>query len=667
MNIHIIPHTHDDLGVETIKTLIQNGQLEIIGGGWVQPDEAATHYIDLVDQYTLGLRLLNNSFGSCARPKTAWQIDPFGHSREHANLMAMMGYDSLWFAREHYLEHEMRRSNRALQMMWHVSDDNQTTILTGAFYAHYNMPGGFNFDIMGNDDPIQDNPNLENYNLDEKLSTFVNDLITYNKSMLHNHIMILMGDDFTYQDANMWFTNLDKLIKHLNQNYSNILTASYSTPTCYAQAIKSISTIQWPQKYTDFFPYASGTDSLWTGYFTSKPTMKGLVRKSSALLQLIRQLQSLALTSWDVQQGAQVEALERAIALSQHHDGITGTSKQFVTQDYMMRMLQGWTSGEQVLNSAMQTISQRVKKNVVQFPQQIICRNVNESECAFTKNNNVYTVTVHNGNSQTLNALVKVPLYQATKNVAVTDYQGNPINVEISTVFTNYAGLQQALPSNIHLLTLKQVDSSNILLRLEHIYQSMEDPTLSQPVSINLASLFSYDIVQIQELSLAANNVSSVLAGTTITLNHMDIKTYLLNVNVGNQGCTCSGSWYQSSINPCDCYNFVQTPTDWTSANNDCRKQNPRASLSSVDSAFENNELLSLLQSKTSCSQAFIGMTQQTSNVWSWINNDTSPYRNWRTGYPSGNNQCSQLNTNDGKWTNIDCTTQGCYVCEIKN
>ena len=53
-------------------------------------DEASTHYNSIIDQHSLGAEFLRNEFGECARPKIGWQIDPFGHSREQASLLAQV-------------------------------------------------------------------------------------------------------------------------------------------------------------------------------------------------------------------------------------------------------------------------------------------------------------------------------------------------------------------------------------------------------------------------------------------------------------------------------------------------------------------------------------------------------------------------------------------------
>ena len=54
-------------------------------------DEAATHYNAIIDQHSLGFELLRQNFGDCGRPRVAWQLDPFGHSREQASLFAQVG------------------------------------------------------------------------------------------------------------------------------------------------------------------------------------------------------------------------------------------------------------------------------------------------------------------------------------------------------------------------------------------------------------------------------------------------------------------------------------------------------------------------------------------------------------------------------------------------
>ena len=58
------------------------------------------------------------SFRECGRPRIAWQIDPFGHSREQANLFAQMGFDGLFFGRLDYADKEKRLKEKNMEMVW---------------------------------------------------------------------------------------------------------------------------------------------------------------------------------------------------------------------------------------------------------------------------------------------------------------------------------------------------------------------------------------------------------------------------------------------------------------------------------------------------------------------------------------------------------------------
>lgn len=101
--------------------LVNNGQIEMVNGGWAMNDEACVNYQSTIDQFTWGLRLVNDTIGKCGIPRVGWQIDPFGHSKEQANIFAQLGYDGVIFARLDYNDKEKRRLEKSLDFAWQGS------------------------------------------------------------------------------------------------------------------------------------------------------------------------------------------------------------------------------------------------------------------------------------------------------------------------------------------------------------------------------------------------------------------------------------------------------------------------------------------------------------------------------------------------------------------
>ena len=66
----------------------------------------------------------------------------------------------------------------------------------------------------------------------------------------------------------------------------------YSTPSCYLKALND-ENLEWSTKQDDFFPYSSDPHAFWTGYYTSRPTLKYFERKGNNFLQVRDILQTL--------------------------------------------------------------------------------------------------------------------------------------------------------------------------------------------------------------------------------------------------------------------------------------------------------------------------------------------------------------------------------------
>ena len=72
--------------------------------------------------------------------------------------------------------------------------------------------------------------------------------------------------------------------------------------------------------------------------FYYRPSLKLMIRRASGLLQSCKQM---AAASVDSRLQGRVEELKRAVAVNQHHDAVTGTSKQAVADDYALRLSEG--------------------------------------------------------------------------------------------------------------------------------------------------------------------------------------------------------------------------------------------------------------------------------------------------------------------------------------
>ncbi len=71
---------------------------------------------------------------------------------------------------------------------------------------------------------------------------------------------------------------MDKLINYINSHPEFGVKAFYSTPSIYIEMVHAESEekgIVWDVKTDDFFPYADYPHAYWTGYFTSRPALKG--------------------------------------------------------------------------------------------------------------------------------------------------------------------------------------------------------------------------------------------------------------------------------------------------------------------------------------------------------------------------------------------------------
>ncbi|XP_070684120.1 lysosomal alpha-mannosidase [Pempheris klunzingeri] len=416
---------------QTVKQLVNEGRLEFVNGGWCMSDEATTHYSAVIDQMTMGLRFLNDTFGPCGRPRVAWHIDPFGHAREHASMFAQMGYDGFFFGRLDYQDRDRRMIQKEQELLWRASDSltpPMADLFTGILPNGYNPPEGFCWDQSCSDPPIRDDPDLEDYNVDDVVNRFL--AIANSQAMVYktNHIIMTMGSDFQYENANLWYKNLDKLIHYVNGQQANgrKVNVLYSTPSCYLQELHRAN-LTWALKTDDFFPYADSAHDFWTGYFTSRPALKRYERISNSNLQTCNQLEVLGgpVSRKGPFGEGDSQTMKKAMAVAQHHDAVSGTEKQHVADDYARRLADGWRHCQVLVSNSLAALTGS-------SAERIYCDNLNISVCPLTESSKKFSVNVYNPLARPVTWPVRLPVNGTAYDVS--DVNGKSVDCQVVPV-----------------------------------------------------------------------------------------------------------------------------------------------------------------------------------------------------------------------------------------
>ncbi|CAH2250872.1 alpha-mannosidase 2 [Pararge aegeria] len=453
---------------EAFKSLLNSGQIEIVTGGWVMNDEANSHWLSVAQQLTTGHQWLIENLGYT--PKNGWAIDPFGHSSGQPYLLKLTGLDNSVIQRVHYRVKKELGLHRQLEFKWRQVWDGvgKTDMFTHMmpFYS-YDVPHScgpdpkiccqFDFKRLpgnGITCPWGLPPRkIIVKNVNERASMILDQWRKKAQLYRSNVVMFPLGDDFRYDRANEWdnqYQNYEMIIDYINNKDEWNTEVQFGTLQDYFKAVhEEVKLTNFPVLSGDFFTYADRNQHYWSGYYTSRPFYKNMDRVLLAYVRAAEIITSQACSSHAVsyitslQLRDRVEQARRSLALFQHHDGVTGTSRDEVREDYAKKMLDAIKHSQAVIQQAayhllkQPFIQDRVQDDVY-FDVDDIWRRHDEIPSRITIALDMMSpsrrLLLYNAlpfkRTQVLTVFVSTP------HVEVYDPEGNPIMAQISPVVT---------------------------------------------------------------------------------------------------------------------------------------------------------------------------------------------------------------------------------------
>nr|XP_012645708.1 alpha-mannosidase 2 [Microcebus murinus] len=465
----------DNQKKDAVKSLIENGQFEIVTGGWVMPDEANPHYFALIDQLIEGHQWLENNLG--VKPRSGWAIDPFGHSPTMTYLLKRAGFSHMLIQRVHYAIKKHFALQKSLEFFWRQNWDlgSVTDILCHMmpFYSYdiphtcgpdpkiccqfdfKRLPGGRLGCPWGY--PPQ---TIHAENVQSRASLLLDQYRKKSKLFRSKVLLAPLGDDFRYCEYTEWdlqFKNYQRLFDYMNSHPHFNVMIQFGTLSDYFDALDKAAANQreksqsmFPVLSGDFFTYADRDDHYWSGYFTSRPFYKRMDRIIESHLRAAEILYYLALRRAEKYKintflssshyKSLIEA-RRNLGLFQHHDAIAGTAKDWVVVDYGTRLFHSLIVVEKIIGSSAFLLILKDKHVYNSYSSDaFLDMDFNQKSQDSLPHKNVIPLSKEPRHLVIFNPLEQdrtsvVSVYVNSPTVEVSSASGEPIKVQVSAVW----------------------------------------------------------------------------------------------------------------------------------------------------------------------------------------------------------------------------------------
>ena len=475
---------------QTTLDLIARGQLEIVVGSWVVPDEANPTYYAFIDQMIHGHQWLEHHLG--VRPNNTWSLDPFGYTSSLAQLYQSAGYDHMLILRVHKDVKALLEDQQALEFRWRQHWDlaGNTDILTHMMpYKLYNIKHTcgpdqyvclqFDFRRIPGEQSESRAETIHAGNVERQAKKLLGQYYKKAKLFRHNVVLVPLGDDFRYDRPIEWdqqFKNYQMLFNHMNAQPDWNVQAQFGTLQDYFDAVHEEMKLQdFPVLTGDFFPYTDVDGDFWTGYFTTRPWDKVMGRTLEYYVRAADMLHGYALMSASgsgkpyplVEQSARaLDDAHRSLGLFQHHDAVTGTERSYVAMDYRQRLLRAVTGAKKVIETA----SSFLLSPPAPFHPLTIHLGESFSMSHVAADHHIISPTeggtpVVLWNTLTQRRVYAVRVYVNTDRVAVFTIEGHVVPSQLEPVWTSTTDISSDMFVLLFLLDLPPLTPATVMVR----------------------------------------------------------------------------------------------------------------------------------------------------------------------------------------------------------